>query len=91
MYLDLKKLPLWPSHNLVQSYMPKNFRELYSSTCEIIDATEIFIDRLAQPELQQTTFSSYRNHNTYKALLGSSPGGILTFVSKMYSELILIY
>lgn len=37
------------------------------------------------PELQQITFSSYKNHNTYKALVGISPGGVVTFVSNLYS------
>ena len=36
LYLRLKELPLWPSCDLVQSYMPKSFRELYPSTRVII-------------------------------------------------------
>ena len=36
------------------------------------------------PEFQQMTYSSYKNHNTYKALVGISPGGAITFVSKLY-------
>ena len=90
-YLDhlfvstFKELPLWPSRDLVQSYIPKPFRELYPSTRVIIDATEIFVERPSLPELQQVTFSSYKNHNTYKALVGISPGGVVTFVSKLYS------
>ena len=81
LYLHLKELPLWPSCDLVQSYMPK---ELYPSTRVIIDATEIFVDKPSVPELQQVTFSSYKNHNMYKALIGISPGGVITFVSKLY-------
>ena len=45
LYLHLKELPLWPSCDLVQSYMPKAFKELYPSTSVIIDATEIFIEK----------------------------------------------
>ena len=29
-------------------------------------------------------FSSYKNHNTYKALIGISPSGAITFVSKLF-------
>ena len=47
----------------------------------IIDATELFIQ---QPSLQQHTFSSYNNLNTFKALIGVSPSGAVTFVSKLY-------
>ena len=30
------------------------------------------------------TFSSYKNHNTFKALVGISPDGVITFVSWLY-------
>ena len=30
------------------------------------------------------TFSSYKNHNTFKALVGISPDGAITFVSSLY-------
>jgi hypothetical protein len=50
----------------------------------IIDATEVFIQQPSLPELQQRTFSSYKNHNTFKALIGISPSGAVTFVSKLY-------
>ena len=36
------------------------------------------------PEIQQRTFSSYKNHNTYKGLVGISPGGAITFVSRLF-------
>ena len=34
--------------------------------------------------MQQRTFSSYKNHNTYKGLVGISPGGAITFVSRLF-------
>ena len=30
------------------------------------------------------TFSSHKNDNTYKALIGISPSGAITFVSKLF-------
>ena len=64
--------------------MPKIFKEQYPSTRVIIDATEDFIQQPSLPELQQRTFSSYKNHNTFKALIGIFPSGAVTFVSKLY-------
>ena len=84
MYLRFKELPLWPSRDLVNLYMPKCFQKLYPTTRVIIDATEVFVETPALPEFQQMTYSSYKNHNTYKALVGISPGGAITFVSKLY-------
>ena len=50
-------------------------------------ATEIFVQQRALPELQQLTFSSYKNHNTYKGLIGISPSGAVTFISILDKKL----
>ena len=39
---------------------------------------------LSSPELQQMTFSNYKNDNTFKGLVGISPDGSVTFVSLLY-------
>ena len=64
--------------------MPKVFKQQYPTTRVIIDATEIFIQQSSLPKLQQCTFSIYKYHNTYKGLIGISPSGAVTFVSKLY-------
>ena len=40
--------------------------------------------------LQQVTFSNYKSTNTYKVLIGTSPSGIITFVSKLYARSIIL-
>ena len=47
-------------------YMPVQFQKLYPTTRVIIDATEIFMSQPRLPELQQMTFSNYKNHNSFK-------------------------
>ena len=84
MYLHFKEIPLWPSRELVNAYMPKCFKDLYPTTRVIVDATEIYVETPALPDFQQMTFSSYKNGNTFKVLVGISPGGAVTFVSKLY-------
>ena len=84
LHLKLKELPLWPGRDLVKSYMPQVFKHLYPDTRVIIDTTEIFIEAPSLPELQQMTFSSYKNRNTFKGLVGISPGGAVTFVSSLF-------
>ena len=64
--------------------MPLTFKELYPSTRCIIDATEIFIQKPQNPNAQQLTFSNYKNHNTFKALIAISPSGAITFVSDLF-------
>ena len=70
LYLQLKQIPIWPPKAIILSGMPKVFKEKYPSTRVIIDATEIYVEKPALPDLQQLTFSSYKNHNTYKGLIG---------------------
>ena len=84
MYLQFQHIPLWPPRDIVKAYMPKVFKQQYPTIRVIIDATEIFIQQSSLPKLQQRTFSIYKYHNTYKCLIGISPSGAVTFVSKLY-------
>ena len=79
-----REIPIWPSRLQVQSQMPTQFKMLYPNTRIIIDATEIFIQRPTDPNSQQLTFSSYKNHNTAKALAGITPSGAFSFISPLY-------
>ena len=82
--MELQFSPLWTLRDLTFLNMPKFFKERYPQTRVIIDATEIFVEQPALPELQQLTFSSYKNHNTYKGLIGISPTGAVIFVFDLY-------
>ena len=50
----------------------------------IIDCTEFFIQRPSSLSTQSASFSSYKNANTCKLLVGISPDGAFTFVSPLY-------
>ena len=65
--------------------MPQSFKNDYPHTRVIIDCTELFIETRSQPRTQSATFSTYKDHNTGKGLIGISPKGDLTFVSEMYA------
>ena len=64
--------------------MPSQFKHQYPNTCIIIDATEVYIQWPSDPHAQQLTFSSYKNHNTAKALAGITPSGAFSFISPLY-------
>ena len=64
--------------------MPQTFKDFFPTTRCIIDATEIFIQTPSSPQAQQLTFSSYKNHNTLKALVAVTPSGVISFVSKLH-------
>ena len=84
LYFTFKEVNIWPSQANVRRFMPSSFRVKYPSTRVIIDATEIFIDHPKNPDAQSTTWSTYKNHNTFKFLLGITPNGTPSFVSELY-------
>ena len=83
LYHKFKEVNIWPSRNQVDHYMPECFNDYPSTRC-VIDATEVFIEQPSSPAAQQLTFSNYKNHNTFKALIGITPSGAISFVSKLY-------
>ena len=77
---ELQWLFPWPSKELVHKHASSG----YPNTRIIIDCTEIFIQRPTSLSSQCLTFSSYKHHNTFKVLVGISPGGVITFVSDLW-------
>ena len=64
--------------------MPKSFSGMYPNTRVVIDATEIYVEKPSLPDIQQMTFSNYKNSNTFKVLVGISPSGAIIFISDLY-------
>ena len=84
LYFKFEDISLWPSKQRVDHFMPQLFKDFYPSTRCIIDATELFIQSPSDPQAQHLTFSSYKNHNTLKALICITPSGAISFVSKLF-------
>ena len=68
----------------MRKYLPKRF-EKYPTTRIIIDGTEIFFERATSMKTQAQTWSNYKQHITWKALVGISPNGTVTFVSSLWT------
>lgn len=51
----------------------------------ILDCTDIRCKSPSLLTLQSETFSTYKNHITFKALIGISSYGVITFVSKLFT------
>ena len=84
MFATFKEIPIWPSRELVDRYMPTVFKDKYPSTRAVIDATEFKIEKPANPDVQATTWSSYKNCNTLKLLVGVTPNGVISFLSSLW-------
>ena len=60
------------------------FKKKYLSTYIILDASEIFIETPSDLQIQSSTWSNYKHHNTFKFLVGCTPNGAISFVSALY-------
>ena len=84
LYLELNFLISWPSKEQVRNTLPKQFKH-FPKTRVVIDCTEFYIQKPSLPSSQRVTWSQYKHHNTFKALIGISPSGAFTFISKLFT------
>ena len=74
----------WPSKEEIKSHIPNSFSK-YPDTRVIIDCTEFFIEKPSSLNAQKATCSDYKHHNTDKLLVGTTPSGAFSFISKLWS------
>lgn len=84
MYYQLKELDLWASKEAVVEHMPLSFGRMFPNTRIVLDATECAIEKPSHVGLQSSTFSSYKNKNTVKTMIGCTPRGAVSYISDSY-------
>lgn len=84
MYYQWSELKLWPENSLIHYYMPYDFQQKYPTTRVIIDGLEFPIKQPRTPVAQQASFSTYKNRNTLKSVVGITPGGLVSFITPAY-------
>ena len=80
----LKPMVYMPNQGILNVTSPKRFdsiRNIHS----IIDCSELFIETPQAHDLQASTWSTYKHHNTLKYLIGVSPNSFIVYVSKAYT------
>lgn len=80
----LKKFIFWPSKNSVRATLPEAFEKNYPETRVILDCTEVNTE--VPPEVKERVlmYSEYKHHHTVKFMVGCTPSGFISFVSKCY-------
>ena len=78
------EITLWPTADMVSFFMPSGFAKHFRRTRVILDCTECPVKKPKRPVAQQATFSTYKNRNTVKTLIGITPGGLCSHVSPTY-------
>ncbi|XP_065894965.1 uncharacterized protein [Dysidea avara] len=85
MDLRLSNLILWPDREALRKTMPACFQASFGKKVAIIiDCFEIFIDRPSNLQARASTWSNYKHNNTVKVLIGITPQGVVSFVSKCW-------
>ncbi|XP_041360664.1 uncharacterized protein LOC121376926 isoform X1 [Gigantopelta aegis] len=79
-----REINIWPPQNLVKHFSPSDFKSKFPTTRLVIDGTECPVKKPKPPRAQQSTFSTYKNRNTVKTLIGASPGGLISYISPTY-------
>ena len=66
--------------------MPEKFKKkLYPNCRVIVDCTELYTESPQSLVNKTLMYSHYKSHVTYKALLGISPSGKITFASDLWA------
>lgn len=73
-----KEVDLWPPKSLVNYFYPSDFKLKFTNTRVIVDGTECPIKKPNLPNSQQVTFSTKKNINSVKVLVGATPGGLVS-------------
>ncbi|XP_052469828.1 uncharacterized protein LOC128026625 [Carassius gibelio] len=84
LYSLLGSVCIWMSPAAVKASLPPDFNGSYSDTQVVLDCTELRCQTPSSLLLQSEVFSNYKSHCTFKAMVGMSPHGALTFVSALF-------
>ena len=84
LFIQLGSLNIFPTKQIISDNMASCFKSLYPETI-ILDGTEITIATSSSLAKQSMSFSSYKQRNTLKGLIGISPTLAVCFVSQLYT------
>lgn len=85
LFVYLRPLIKWPERAELWKTTPIGFRKHFGTkVVVIIDCFEVFINKPKNLLARAQTFSSYKHHNTVKFLIGITPQGIVSFISKAW-------
>ena len=65
-------------------YSTSCLHDKYPTTFAIIDGSEVFIETPSDLQMQSSTWSNYKHHNTAKCLIACTPNGAVCYISPLY-------
>lgn len=85
LHVHLSFLIYWPTRNQIDNSMPEDFAVKFPKTRVVIDCTELFTQTSQSLADQSLMYSHYKSHMTWKALVGITPNGVVSFVSDLWA------
>uniref|UniRef100_A0A8D0A6E8 THAP-type domain-containing protein n=1 Tax=Sander lucioperca TaxID=283035 RepID=A0A8D0A6E8_SANLU len=83
LHAHLSPLVYWPKRHCIQASMPHQYVEMFGNRVTvIIDCFELFIERAQNLRAKAQTYSNYKSRHTMKYLIGITPQGTISFISK---------
>ncbi|XP_038138972.1 uncharacterized protein LOC119782193 [Cyprinodon tularosa] len=83
LYARLKPMVSWPERHCLQATMPPQFLETFGKRVAIIvDCFELGTERPSNLKARAQSFSRYKGRHTMKYLIGITPHGSISFISK---------
>lgn len=81
----IKGFVYWPTRESLKKNMPECFKESFGDkVAVIIDCFEVFIETPSKLVNAAQCWSSYKHHETVKFLIGITPQGTISFISRTY-------
>lgn len=75
----------WPEREVLQATMPMSFRQAFGcKVAVIVDCFEVLIERPSNLLARAQTWSNYKHSNSAKFLIGISPSGYVTYISRAW-------
>ena len=81
-YVKTKPLIKWPDRDVLRLTMPTSFRKFFKKCAVIIDCSEVFVERPSDLMARAQVWSNYKHHSTIKFLIGITPQGTISYISK---------
>ena len=83
LYNRLQHLIIWPEREELKETMPMSLRVHFGTkVVVIIDCFDVFLERPSNIKARRDTWSSYKHNNTVKFLIGITPQGNVSYLSK---------
>ena len=87
MYVKTKPLIKWPDRDVLRLTMPTSFCKFFKKCDVITDSSEVFVERPSDLMARAQVWSNYKHHSTIKFLIGITPQGTISYISKCAAEI----